>query len=537
MKEYDIIFIAGEKFADHPLSGVGILKRLLEKYGYSVAVIDACMNEKEVSRFGKPKLFFGVSAGSVDSMVRNYTPLKKSRAEDSKIKFTPTSPDRAVTVYCNWIKKYFKESKIVVGGVESSLRRFSHYDYWDNSIRKSILFDSRADILVYGPGEKQILEIASRIKNGKELDGILGTCIRTRELPEGFTEMPSHEEVSSSNKKFCEMQNLLSNKKNLAQKNGNFYVLQYKSPEYTPKDLDEYYELPFTRNVGNIPELHGFDFSVVTHRGCIGNCNFCSLRLMAGDKIVSRSEESIIREIKYITTLPNFKGNIDDFGGPSANMYGMDCKVSYSCEKACIECTSLDKSHKRLIELLRKVRQIPKEKFVKTNFSQKLQTSHKENFTKFSKVKKVFVRSGVRYDLVNPEYLKELVEHHVSGKLKIAPEHVSEDVLKMMNKNRGDLNKFMNDFKKIGKGELAFYFMTSHPGTTEKDAEILAEKLKTLKNCESVQTFTPTPMTVSTCMYYTECDPITGKKIYVPKTYKEKKDQKRVLVKKDWNGN
>lgn len=509
--EYDIIFIVGEKFADHPLSGIGILKRLLEKYGYSVAVIDSCMNEKEVLKFGKPRLFFGVSSGSVDSMVRNYTPLKKSRAETPALKFTLTSPDRAVTVYCNWIKKYFKDSLIVLGGVEASLRRFSHYDYWSNSVRKSILFDSRADILVYGPGEKQILEIAKRISEGKNLNGILGTCIKLRELLENFIEIPSHEEIINSNKKFCEMQNILSNKKNLAQKTGNFYILQYKSPEYTPKDLDQYYELPFTRNISNIPELQGFEFSVVTHRGCIGNCNFCSLQLMAGDKIVSRSEESILKEVKYITLLPNFKGNIDDFGGPSANMYGMDCKVSYLCNKACLDCKNLDKSHKRLIELLRKVRKI-------------------------LRVKKVFVRSGIRYDLVNEEYLKELVEHHISGKLKIAPEHVSEDVLKMMNKNKGNLDKFLQKFYSLKKGELSFYFMSAHPGSTMKDATILAEKLKELKNCESVQTFTPTPMTVSTCMYYTECDPITGKKIYVPKTYKEKKDQKRILFRgKSWD--
>lgn len=508
--EYDVIFILGEKFADHPLSGIGILKRLMEKYGYTVGVIDCVTKEKQILKLGKPKLFFGVSSGAVDSMVRNYTPLKKSRAENPKLKFTQTFPDRAVTVYCNWIKQNFKDSKIIIGGVEPSLRRFSHYDYWDNALRKSILLDSRADVLVYGPGEKQILEIASRIKKGNELNGILGTCVKSQEIPKDFIEMPSHEDIFNSKEKFCEMQNLLSNKKNLAQKTGNFYVLQYKSPEYKPSDLDEYYELPFTRDLSDVPELKGFEFSVVTHRGCIGNCNFCSLRLISGDKIISRSEESILREVKYITTLPHFKGNIDDFGGPSANMYGMDCRISYVCKRACIECEHLNRSHQRLIELLRKVRQIPK-------------------------VKKVFVRSGVRFDLVNEEYLKELVEHHVSGKLKIAPEHVSENVLKSMNKHRGDLDKFIKDFYKIGKGELSFYFMSAHPGSTMEDAKVLAEKLKTLKNCESIQTFTPTPMTVSTCMYYAECDPITGKKIYVPKSFKEKKDQKRILFKgKKW---
>jgi uncharacterized radical SAM protein YgiQ len=263
--------------------------------------------------------------------------------------------------------------------------------------------------------------------------------------------------------------------------------------------LDSYYELPFTRRV-NTDYLKGFEFSIVTHRGCIGNCNFCSINLMSTGRIISRSEESILREIKYLTTLPHFKGNIDDLGGPSANMYGMDCN---KCNKNCIDCKNLDRTNSKLIHLLKEIRKI-------------------------KQVKNLYVRSGIRYDLASEEYLTEL-KPHISGKLKIAPEHVSENVLSLMNKNKGNLDEFMEKFKKLNCGELSFYFMVAHPGSTLENAKELAKKIKYLKNAESVQIFTPTPMTVSTCMYYTGLDPRTKKPIFIPRTYKEKKDQKRVL--------
>jgi len=502
---FDVIFILGEKYMDHPLCGVAILKRLLEKNKYSVAVIETPKNSIDIMKFGKPRLFFGVSSGAIDSMVRNYTSLNRPRQDDERLEYEKSTPDRADIVYCNWIRERFKDSKIVLGGTEATLRRFTHYDYWQNSLRKSIIFDSRADILVYGPGEKQVLEIAKRIKNGEELAGINGTCIKLREIPKSegrnFVLLPSHEEVSENKESFCNMQNLLSNWENLAQKNGNFYVLQYMAPEYFPKDLDEYYELPFSRKITS-NSMAGFEFSVITHRGCIGNCNFCSLRLTAGDRIVSRSEDSIIREVKYIVHLPHFKGIIDDFGGPSANMYGMDCKP---CGRECLSCPKLDRNNKRLIALLRKVREI-------------------------AGVEKVFIKSGIRYDLVSLEYLKEITKHHISGKLKIAPEHVNADVLKLMNKDKGgNLDKFIKDFDKLGCGELSFYFMTGHPGSSMKEAKELAETIKNLRNAEAVQIFTPTPMTVSTCMYYTGLDPKTKKKVYVPYSFREKKEQKRVL--------
>ncbi len=497
--DYDIIFITGEVFFDHPLCGIAILKRLLEKEGYNVGIVETPRGEEDIAKLGKPKLFFAISSGGIDSMVKNYTPLKKKREEDEHVKFLDYTPDRAVLVYSNWVKKRFKDSIIVIGGTEATLRRFTHYDYWDNKLRRSILLESRANILVFGSAEKQLVEIAARISKGDGLEGIKGTCITSRSIPEGFIEMPNHEDVTGSKDKFCDMQNMLDNYKDLAQKTDKSYVLQYQSPEYTSKDLDGYYELPFTRDV---PEhVRGFQFSVVTHRGCIGNCSFCTLCLTQGDRIISRSEESILREIKSITKHPRFRGNIDDLGGPSANMYGLDC---INCGNECLSCPRLDRTNKKLLSLLKKAREI-------------------------EGVKKVYVRSGIRYDLVSPEYLKELAEHHIYDTLRIAPEHVSKHVLKLMNKDNGDLQSFISEFKKQSKKSLSFYFMTAHPGSTQEDADKLAEYIRHLENTEDVQIFTPTPMSVSTCMYYTGMDPKTRKKIHVPYTYSEKKEQKRVL--------
>ena len=501
--DYDIIFVTGEVFFDHPLCGVAILKRILEKNGYKVGIIDMPRRSDDVKKLGKPRLFFGVSSGSIDSMVRNYTPLKKLRKSDKNLNYNESVPDRAVTVYSNWIKYNFKDSIIVIGGTEATLRRFVHYDYWDNKLRKPILFDSRADILVYGSAEKQILEIAERVKNKKDLKNILGTCIISKELSKDSIELPSYDDVVNSKEKFCDMQNLFTNDKNLAQKIDNRYVLQYKSPVYTSKDLDDYYELPFTREVPK--ELRGFQFSVVTHRGCIGECNFCSLSLTQGNRIISRSEKSILKEIKNLTKFKYFKGSVDDLGGPSANMYGMDCTKCRT--NSCINCNNLDRTNRRLINLLRKAREI-------------------------KGIKKVCIKSGIRYDLASPEYLREVVLNHVYDNLKIAPEHVNKDVLRLMNKDKGNLKKFISDFNSLKSGKkLSFYFMTAHPGSGVKEAEELAEAIKNLKNAEAVQVFTPTPMTVSTCMYYTGMDPKTKKKVKIPYTYLEKKVQKRFVLK------
>lgn len=500
--QYDIILVIGELFFDHPLSGAGIIKRLLEKYGYSVGIIEQPQKSEDVCKLGKPRLFFGISSGTIDSMVRNYTPLKKRRDEDTHTKYDENVKDRAVIVYTNWVKQQFKDSIIVLGGTESTLRRLTHYDYWENRLRKPILFDAKADILVYGSGEKQIIEIAKKIKEKKPLKNILGTCQIVKDAPINSIILPSYQEIVDSKEKFVDAQKLLTNNSLLAQKIDNRYIVQHPSPTCTSKDLDEYYELPFTREV---PEkLRGFEFSVITHRGCIGNCSFCALRLIQGDKIISRSEQSILKEIKNITKNPFFKGNIDDLGGPSANMYGMDCTI---CDKECINCTKLNRTNNRLINLLRKARDI-------------------------EGVKHIYIRSGIRYDLATQEYVKELVFNgHIYDTLRIAPEHINPTILDLMNKNKGDLRAFIKFFNELNTTkELSYYFMTAHPGSTIKEAEELKNTIKKLKNAKDVQIFTPTPMTDSTCMYYTGLD-LNKKPTHIPYSYKEKKEQKRIIYK------
>ncbi len=508
--QFDIILVTGEYYADHPFSGVGVMKRVLEDKGFSVGVIEKpdWKSDKDFLKLGAPRLFFGVTSGAIDSMLANYTPLKKLRSEDKNFPYTSGMPDRAVTVYCNKLRQLFKGSRIAIGGIEASMRRFAHYDYWDNNLRKSILLDTRADILIYGSGEYQVVEIAKRLKNNQGIEGIEGTCITAKEIPPKFEALPSFDEVSKDKKTFCKMQVMFSNSKNLAQKFDNRYVLQYKMHDYTSQELDHIYSLGYTREIPpNYPELKMAQFSVVTHRGCIGECSFCSLALHQGNKIISRSEESILNEIKQITKHRQFRGYIDDLGGPSANMYGMDC-VKCSARR-CISCKELDKSHSKILSLMRKARKIPG-------------------------VKKIFVRSGVRYDLAaeSEEYIKELSTYHISGCLKIAPEHFSPIVLRLMNKPGAKFADFKKTFDKHNKPlkqELRYYFMTAHPGSSMKEAQELARELNHLSNTEAVQIFTPTPMTVSTCMYYTGLNPYTLEKVYVPYTYNEKKKQKNIL--------
>ncbi|NCO96979.1 MAG: YgiQ family radical SAM protein [Candidatus Aenigmarchaeota archaeon CG_4_10_14_0_8_um_filter_37_24] len=511
-KQFDIILITGDIYIDHPLCGTAVIARVLEKNGYSVGIIETpdWKKDKDFKKLGKPNLFFGISSGSMDSMLDNYTPLKKKRSFDKYRKYRPKKPDRAVIVYANMARKNFKDSPIVIGGIEASLRRFVHYDYWDNDLRKSILLDSRADILAYGCAEHSIIEIAKRYEKKLPVDGIDGTCIAGNTAPTTFKILPSFDEVKTDKKKFCEFQMMLNNSINLAQKIGDKYILQYKSHEYTQKELDRIYGLNYSRDIPKeAGYFKGMQFSVVTHRGCIGECSFCSISLHQGNHIVSRSEQSILKEIENLTKHKDFKGYIDDLGGPSANMYGMDCM---KCGNDCIFCKSLDRSHSKLIKLLRKARKI-------------------------KGVKKIFVRSGIRYDIAadSEEYIKEISENHTSGYLKIAPEHSNPEVLELMNKHfPGRLEKFVDSFKKINKttGQyLRYYFITAHPGSSEKENRELKIFLKGIKENAIIQVFTPTPMTMSTCMYYTSIDPKTGKAIYVPYTYREKKDQKSELYK------
>ena len=513
---FDVILVTGEPYADHPLSPAGVIARVLDARGYGVGVIESpdWKGTDDFLKLGRPRLFFGITAGSIDSMLVNYSPLKRERSRDRNVPFTPRMPDRAVIVYANRIRALHRGVPIVLGGIEASLRRFAHYDYWGDDVRRSILLDTRADILVYGPGEIQVLKIAKRLDKGGDLDGIPGTCVVRSEPPAGALAVPSFEDAARDKGLFSEAQRLLSNRLLLAQGHANRFVIQYPAPEYKPADLDWVYGLPFSRTIPEgYPELEMGRFSVVTHRGCFGGCSFCSLSLHQGDRIVSRSEESILEEIRRLTEHPDWKGFVDDLGGPTANMYGMDCATPCP-DGACASCGRLDRSHERLIQLLRKARRIPG-------------------------VKKVFVRSGIRYDLAmeSEEYIRELSEYHVSGLLKIAPEHVSPRVLRLMNKDGRSLEEFRRLFRRIngGRGQhLKYYFMVAHPGTTDVDARALARTVRHLeeegeKPVEGVQVFTPTPMTRSTCMYHTGKDPETGEKVHVPLTYAEKKAQKRML--------
>jgi uncharacterized radical SAM protein YgiQ len=512
---FDIILVSGEPYTDHPLSGAGVIARVLDAEGYKVGVIERpdWKGNADFRKLGAPRLFFGLTAGSIDSMLVNYTPLKRARAKDEHEPYRSGMPDRAVLVYANRIRPLFPGVPLVLGGIEASLRRFAHYDYWENKIRRGLLLDSRADILVYGPGELQAVEIAKRLENGEDLAGIRGTCVVRPDMPPGFREIPSFEDVSASPDAFCRAQNLFSNRRALAQRHAARYILQYPMPDYTAADLDRIYGLPFSRKVpAHFPEFKMAQFSVVTHRGCFGRCSFCALALHQGDRIVSRSEKSILDEILRLTRHPDFKGYIDDLGGPTANMYGMDCAAGEKCEKECLSCARLDRSHRRLIALMRKARRVPG-------------------------VKKIFVRSGIRYDLAmeSEEYLRELCGHHLSGLLKIAPEHVSPAVLRRMNKNVPPLEDFRRLFMTINAGRkqhLKYYFMVGHPGCGPEEADELTREIRRLeregeKPVEGVQIFTPTPMTVSTCMYYTGLDPATGEKVHVPRTFAEKKEQKR----------
>jgi uncharacterized radical SAM protein YgiQ len=517
---FDVILVSGEPYADHPLSGAGVIARVLDAEGYRVGVIGRpdWRRDADFARLGRPRLFFGLTSGAVDSMLQNYTPLKRPRSRDPHAPRASGVPDRAVLVYANAVRRLFPGAVTVLGGVEASLRRFAHYDYWEDRVRRSLLLDSRADILVYGPGELQAVEIARRLDKGETLDGIPGTCVVRADLPAGFKELPSFEEASSSKEMFLEAQKLFSNRAALAQKHAGRWVLQHPAPDYSAEDLDRIYGLPFTRRIPpDHPGLEMGKFSVVTHRGCVGRCSFCALTLLQGDRIVSRSEESILEEVGRLTRHPDFKGYVDDLGGPSADMHGMDCPRRSTCRRDdCLSCPKLDRSRSRLIGLMRRVREHPG-------------------------VKKAFVRSGVRFDLAldSPEYVEELARHHVSGLLKIAPEHVSPNVLRLMNKGGGKkaLAQFRALFKKASgakKQHLKYYFMVAHPGAGDREARELAAEVRRLeaggeKPVEGVQVFTPTPMTASACMYWTCVDPVTGEKVHAPKTYEEKKHQRDLL--------
>ena len=543
----DVIIVTGDTYIDSPYIGAAVIGKVLQAAGYKVGIIAQpdIESEKDITRLGEPALFWGVTAGSVDSMVANYTALKKKRRKDD---FTPGGkntkrPDRATIVYSNLIRKYFKNTKpIVLGGIEASLRRIAHYDYWDDKIRRAILFDAKADILVYGMGEKPVLKLACNLKIGKDWKDIRGICYISPHPKEEYTMLPSYQEVKEDKKKFISVfhtfyaNNDPLTAKGLCQQQDNRYLIQ-NPPSYplAQSELDRVHDLPYEREVhpyykkeGEVEALKTIKFSITTHRGCYGECNFCSITVHQGKIIQGRSEKSILKEAKLLTELNDFKGYILDVGGPTANMYKIECQKklkSGSCpNKRCLYpqiCPNLKINHERQMEILNKIRQI-------------------------EGVKKVFIASGIRYDMLlgdqkyGEKYLRELVKHHISGQLKIAPEHTENNVLEKMGKpDREYLKRFRDRFLQINKEQkktqfLTYYLIAAHPGCREEDMYKLKEYTsKELKlNPEQVQIFTPTPSTYSTLMYYTESDPFTGKAIFVEKNLKKKARQKGIVTEK-----
>ncbi len=543
--EVDFVYVIGDAYVDHPSFGPAIISRVLEHNGFTVGIISQpdWHSTEDFEIYGKPRLGFFVSSGNIDSMVAHYTAAKKKRSEDA---YTPGGlagkrPDRAVIVYCNRIREAYGDVPIIIGGLEASLRRFAHYDYWDDKIRRSIIFDSQADLISFGMGEKQTVEIAERLRNGeniKDMRDIKGTCYvcDVTETPLSGAECPSFENVVASKKEYaisCRIQQDEQDHirgKLIKQRHGNKMLVQNPPmPPLTTEELDEIYSLPFTRNyhpsyekLGGVPGIEEVKFSITHNRGCFGGCNFCSIAFHQGRYVTSRSKESILAEAEILTKLPDFKGYIHDVGGPTANFRAPSCEKQKTlglCKgKKCLApkvCPALVSDHSEYLDILRSLREI-------------------------KGVKKVFIRSGIRYDYMlrdeNESFFKELIRYHVSGQLKVAPEHCSAHVLEKMGKPYiEDYVKFSRRYfelsKSAGKEQyLVPYLMSSHPGSGLNEAVELALFLKKRGiRPEQVQDFYPTPGTISTCMFYTELDPYTMKEVYVAKTPKDKAMQRALL--------
>ena len=540
----DFVYVVGEAYVDHPSFGHAIISRVLENAGYRVAML--CLPEYHSAEafklFGQPKLGFLVTSGVIDSMVNHYTAAKKRRNTDV---YAPGGkaglrPDRAVTVYCNRIHEAYPRTPVLIGGVEASLRRFSHYDYWDDKVRRSVLVDSAATLLMYGMGEKTILDCCDWVARGMpqhERASLRGVCYMAKEPPKNAVMLPSHQEICKDPKAYCKAfmmeyqeQDPVKGQMLCQQQDSQRYLVQ--NPPAFPlsrEELDEVYNLPFMRRahpsydkLGGVPALQEVRFSLSATRGCFGSCNFCALTFHQGRIVTSRSPESLLKEAKLLTTFPDFKGYIHDVGGPTANFRAPACEKqlrSGVCKnRQCLfptPCKNMKVDHTELVELLRKMRALPR-------------------------VKKVFIRSGIRFDYLmadkNDQFLTELCKHHISGQLKVAPEHVSQNVLSKMGKPKREVyDAFVAKYKAINerlgmKQFLVPYLMSSHPGSTLKEAVELAEYLRDIGHQpEQVQDFYPTPGTLSTCMYYTGLDPRDMKPVYVPKTPHEKAMQRALL--------
>ena len=540
----DFVYVCGDAYVDHPSFGHAIISRVLESHGYTVGIISQpdWHSAEEFKRLGKPKYAFLVAAGNIDSMVNRYTVNKKVRSDDS---YSPGGkggmrPDRATIVYCNRIREAYPGVPMIIGGIEASLRRFAHYDYWDNKVRRSILLDTRANVLIYGMGEKAIVRLADAMRDGKSLadTNVDGCCYikKTLDTVGDYIELPSCEEVSTDKRKYAEATKIEYDNQDpirakvLVQKHFDRYLIQNKPMmPLNTKELDAVYSLPYMRTwhpmydkYGGVPAIEEVKFSITNTRGCYGSCNFCALTFHQGRIVQSRSEKSVINEATQMTWDPDFKGYIHDVGGPTANFYGPGCdkqmKVGTCTDRRCLypkPCPNLKVTHKKYLDLLRKVRAIPG-------------------------IKKVFIRSGIRYDYLisdkDDEFFGELVQHHISGQLKVAPEHISENVLKYMGKpGRKVYDRFCDKFyalnQKYGKKQfLVPYLMSSHPGSTLNDAIELALYIKKHNlHPEQVQDFYPTPFTISTCMFYTGLDPFTMQEVYVPRDMEEKRMQRALL--------
>ena len=546
ISQLDFICITGDSYVDHPSFGISIISRMIEDQGFTVGIIAQpdWHSDRDFTKLGRPKYAFLITAGNIDSMVAHYTAAKKKRSDDAYTAGGRAGkrPDRAAIVYSKAVKRiYGDDMPVALGGLEASLRRFAHYDYWDDAVRPSILEDSGADLLMYGMSEHQIVEICNRLANGEnihDLRDIRGTAYLCdpKDTPLGAAECPSlalcrenKEEYAKACKIQYDWQDEVYGKTVIQRQTLKMLVQLPPALSLTTPELDHVYELPYMRTYhpiyeaeGGVPGIKEVEFSITHNRGCFGNCNFCSIALHQGRRISVRSKESILREAKLLTTLPNFKGYIHDVGGPTANFRAPSCthQLKYGLCKGrkCLApepCKNLEVNHEEYLDILREIRKI-------------------------KGVKRVFIRSGIRYDYLiedeNDEFMRELIEYHVSGQLKVAPEHCSAAVLDMMGKPHIEAyRKFQDKFYKmtgqIGKEQyLVPYLMSSHPGSTLKEAVELAQFLKSLKmRPEQVQDFYPTPGTISTCMFYTELDPYTMKKVYVPKTAEEKGMQRALL--------
>ncbi len=545
----DFVYVTGDAYVDHPSFGVAIISRVLESQGFKVAILSQpdYKSAEAFKEFGRPRLGFLVTSGNIDSMVAHYTVSKKKRSYDyySAGGKMGNRPDRAVIVYCNRIREAYGDVPIIIGGLEASLRRFAHYDYWDDKIRRSVLIDSRADILSYGMGEKSITRIAELLEKGvpikkiRDVKGTVYVCSRDHKIHYDCAGGFDYNDLKTDKEIYAKAFSLQYNENDHVR--GKAVVEYYdnkmlvQNPPMPPlerNELDEVYSLPFTRRYhpiyekdGGVPGINEVEFSITHNRGCFGACNFCAIAFHQGRSVRSRSAESVIDEAKKITQMKGFKGYIHDVGGPTANFRYPSCalqKENGMCKnKKCLAptpCKQLKVSHTEYLNLLERIEKLPG-------------------------VKKVFIRSGIRFDYLlldkDEKFFKKLVRDHVSGQLKVAPEHCSSAVLKMMGKpNFSVYEKFRNRFfeltKSIGKEQyLVPYLMSSHPGSTLSDAVELAVYLKKSGySPEQVQDFYPTPGTASTVMYYTGIDPFTNKKVYVAREYEEKKMQRALL---QWN--